>query len=86
VYTYYFLLQAAKKSETLFQLIDVDKDGTLSEQEFLRVMSASLLKFFVWFANHYFKQGCQLDEDLMARLTKIVEESEPPVAYQASYY
>jgi hypothetical protein len=45
VYNYYFLLQAAKKSESLFQLIDVDKDGTLSEQEFLRVMSSSYLKF-----------------------------------------
>jgi hypothetical protein len=31
------LFQAAKKAETLFQLIDIDKDGTLTEQEFLRV-------------------------------------------------
>jgi hypothetical protein len=31
------LFQAAKKAETLFQLIDIDKDGTLMEQEFLRV-------------------------------------------------
>jgi hypothetical protein len=45
VYIYHFLLQAAKKSEALFQLIDVDRDGTLSEQEFLRVMSSSYLKF-----------------------------------------
>jgi hypothetical protein len=57
VYSYYFLLQAAKKSETLFQLIDVDKDGTLSEQEFLRVMSSSLLRFSVSLINHYFDRA-----------------------------
>jgi hypothetical protein len=50
-------MQAAKKSETLFQLIDVDKDGTLSEQEFLRVMSSSLLKFSVWFTNNVFDRA-----------------------------
>jgi hypothetical protein len=33
----FLLCQAAKKAEKLFQLIDIDKDGTLTEQEFLRV-------------------------------------------------
>ena len=32
-----FILQANKHSEKLFQLIDIDGDGNLTETEFLRV-------------------------------------------------
>merc|ERR1712183_275442 len=58
--------KACRHAEQLFKMIDIDRDGNLTQTEFLR--------------------GCLQDDLLMEKLAKIVASSQPPTAYQASYY
>ena len=61
-------------------MIDIDGDGNLTQTEFLRVGGGrdGVEPVTV--------QGCLQDHVLMEKLAKIVASSQPPTAYQASYY
>ena len=72
--------KASKHAEKLFKMIDIDGDGNLTQTEFLRVGGGSDG------VEPVTVQGCLQDHVLMEKLAKIVASSQPPTAYQASYY
>ena len=84
--------QATAHCEKLFRLIDIDGDGNLTEAEFLRVE----LDYII--TNHIFyiisklichtscPQGCLNDGILLLNLKKIIDNCQPPTAFQSSYY
>jgi hypothetical protein len=45
-------------------------------------VSSKLLNQLKW----YFPQGCLNDLVLVANLSKIIDNCQPPMAYQSSYY
>ena len=72
---------ALKHAKRLIKMIDEDGDGTLTEQEFLRVICKKVVS-----GRKYYLQGCLSEPELKQTLEKIVEGCKPPLYTQASYY
>ena len=75
-------------------MIDIDGDGKLTKQEFLRVSGrvsdynncheGAVICSEVFICSSL--QGCLQDETLLSKLAKIIDTCQPPTAYQSSYY